>query len=160
MAAVQEGFPEELKSGFVAEYVRLKSGGLDGERCTSLRAVTAASFDARQRASPYSLTYLKNARCLKHDPAQQAHLDRRFFVGRLVVAADGATPEANAAAQKKTGGRQPLPRHLKRERIVRDLPNEEKHCKGCAQDPRLIGDKSSERYEYIPASLLWSKKPA
>jgi transposase len=34
------------------------------------------------------------------------------------------------------------------------LPNEEKHCKGCAQDLRLIGEETSERYEYIPASLL------
>jgi transposase len=67
---------------------------------------------------------------------------------------DGSAPGANAVAQKKTGGRQPLPRHLKRERIVRDLPNEEKHCKGCAQDLRLIGEETSERYEYIPASLL------
>jgi len=67
---------------------------------------------------------------------------------------DGATAGANPAAQKKTGGRQPLPRHLKRERIVRDLPNEEKHCQGCSQDLRLIGEETSERYEYIPASLL------
>ena len=69
---------------------------------------------------------------------------------------ENARPGAGAAApQKKSGGgRQALPRHLKRERIVRDLAAEEKHCPKCAQDLRLIGEETSERYEYIPASLV------
>src|SRR6266404_445398 len=67
---------------------------------------------------------------------------------------DAATPGAgDSAPKKKTGGRQPLPRHLKRERIVHDLAEEEKHCSGCQQDLRPIGEESSERYEYIPAQL-------
>jgi transposase len=61
--------------------------------------------------------------------------------------ADGTEP------RKKSGGRQPLPGHLKRERIVHDLPDEEKHCEACHQDLRPIGEESSERYEYIPAQL-------
>jgi transposase len=65
-----------------------------------------------------------------------------------------ANPGAGASAPKKrTGGRQPLPRHLKRERIVHDLAEEEKHCSDCQQDLRPIGEESSERYEYIPAQL-------
>jgi transposase len=55
--------------------------------------------------------------------------------------------------QKRTGGRQSLPRHLKRERIVHDLAEEEKHCPSCQQDLRPIGEESSERYEYIPAQV-------
>jgi transposase len=56
--------------------------------------------------------------------------------------------------KKKTGGgRQPLAKHLKRERIVHDLAEEEKHCSACRQDLRPIGEESSERYEYIPAQL-------
>lgn len=51
-------------------------------------------------------------------------------------------------------GRRPLPAHLKRERIEHDLAEEEKHCAECSQDLRLIGQESSERYEYIPAQLL------
>src|ERR1700682_5636963 len=39
-----------------------------------------------------------------------------------------ANPGAGASAPKKrTGGRQPLARHLKRERIVHDLAEKEKH---------------------------------
>jgi transposase len=64
-----------------------------------------------------------------------------------------APPNANPDQKKKRGGRQPLARHLKRERIVHDLADGEKHCACCAQDLRLIGEETSERYEYIPASL-------
>lgn len=67
---------------------------------------------------------------------------------------DDAKPGASPAERKKkAGGRQALPRHLKRERIVHDLPAEEKHCSSCRRDLRPIGEESSERYEYIPAQL-------
>jgi transposase len=71
---------------------------------------------------------------------------------------DDDDPNANPgasepASKKRAGGRQPLPRHLKRERIVHDLAEEEKHCSDCQQDLRPIGEESSERYEYIPAQL-------
>jgi transposase len=63
-------------------------------------------------------------------------------------------PGASATTpKKKSGGRQALPRHLKRERIVRDLGDEEKHCGQCEQDLRHIGEETCERYEYVPASL-------
>jgi len=67
---------------------------------------------------------------------------------------DAAGGGADAAAPKKrTGGRQPLPKHLQRERVVHDLADEEKHCATCQHDLRLIGEETSERYEYIPAQL-------
>ena len=67
---------------------------------------------------------------------------------------DDSKPEAGQAERKKrNGGRQPLPRHLKRERVLHDLPDTEKHCATCQQDLRPIGEESSERYEYIPAQL-------
>jgi transposase len=65
-------------------------------------------------------------------------------------AAPGA-PGSNSA--KRGGGRQPLPRHLKRERIVHDLTEAEKHCDSCKQDLRPIGEETSERYEYVPAQV-------
>ena len=56
-------------------------------------------------------------------------------------------------ANQRRGGRQPLARHLKRERIVHDLAESEKHCACCGKDLRQIAQEISERYEYIPASL-------
>ncbi len=55
---------------------------------------------------------------------------------------------------RKPRGRRPLPGHLKRERIVHDLHEEDKHCSTCEQDLRRIGEEVSERYEYIPAQML------
>ena len=66
---------------------------------------------------------------------------------------DNAGPGALQSPGRKTGGRQPLAPHLKRERIVHDLTEAEKHCSVCAQDLRPIGEETSERYEFIPASL-------
>jgi transposase len=66
---------------------------------------------------------------------------------------DGTAGASGSAPKKRTGGRQPLPRHLKRERIVHDLEDSEKHCAACQQDLRPIGEECSERYEYIPAQL-------
>jgi hypothetical protein len=54
---------------------------------------------------------------------------------------DDAAPGApGASPAKRGGGRQRLPRHLKRERIIHDLTEAEKHCNECQQDLRLIGE--------------------
>jgi transposase len=60
---------------------------------------------------------------------------------------------AGSGPKKRGGGRQALPRDLKRERIVHDLEDSEKHCNECNQDLRPIGEETSERYEYVPAQL-------
>lgn len=65
--------------------------------------------------------------------------------------ADAEKPEETQP--KKRSRRQPLARNLVRERIVHDLAEAEKHCEGCGKDLRLISQESSERYEYVPASL-------
>lgn len=70
----------------------------------------------------------------------------------LPPGADGGGSEGQQDSRPR--GRRPLPAHLKRERIEHDLAEEEKHCAECSQDLRLIGQESSERYEYIPAQLL------
>jgi transposase len=61
--------------------------------------------------------------------------------------------QSDQRLNRKRGGRQPLARHLVRERIVHDLAESEKHCHGCGKDLRLIAEETSERYEYIPASM-------
>ena len=61
--------------------------------------------------------------------------------------------KTEAPQTKKRVGRQPLARHLERERVVHDLAEAEKHCNGCGKDLRLIGEETSERYEFIPAVM-------
>ncbi len=69
---------------------------------------------------------------------------------------DDKDPPASAdgSTGAKPRGRSPLPAHLKRERIVHDLDEAEKHCNSCRQDLREFGEETSERYEYIPAQLI------
>jgi transposase len=67
---------------------------------------------------------------------------------------DQNPPAAADSTGAKPRGRRPLPGHLKRERIVHDLDEAEKHCSSCSQDLREFGEETSERYEYIPAQLI------
>jgi transposase len=70
---------------------------------------------------------------------------------------DDPPPSPGSGEDKGTGrprGRQPLAPHLKRERVEHDLSEAEKHCAECEQDLRLIGEETSERYEYIPARFV------
>lgn len=62
-------------------------------------------------------------------------------------------PKPAESQTKKRGGRQPLARHLVRERVVHDLAESEKHCDGCGKARRLLGEETSERYEFIPAVM-------
>ncbi len=82
-------------------------------------------------------------------------------VGDLPNGSDAGTspddkdpPASQGNTDSKPRGRRPLPAHLKRERIVHDLDEAEKHCAACAQDLREFGEETSERYEYIPAQLI------
>jgi transposase len=67
---------------------------------------------------------------------------------------DAPTSPAGNTEASQPRGRRPMPPHLKRERIVHDLAEGEKHCQVCAQDLRPIGEESSERYEFIPAQVI------
>jgi transposase len=86
--------------------------------------------------------------------AWQARQSEREAAAKCENSDDDDTPGVAGCGSKKTGGgRQPLPRHLKRERIVHDLADCEKHCAVCRQDLRPIGEQTSERYQYVPAQL-------
>ena len=62
-------------------------------------------------------------------------------------------PVTGGQSAGRSGGRRPLSKNLKRERVEHDLPESEKHCAECHQDLRAIGEEVSERYEYVPASV-------
>jgi len=110
-------------------------------------------LDARRNRKSEQLTTDQLALFAAAWEARQAQADTAEKPGGSdddapTAGAGGATPKKRAA------GRQPLPRHLKREHIVHDLADSEKHCSVCRQDLRSIGEECSERYEYIPAHLM------
>jgi transposase len=61
--------------------------------------------------------------------------------------------KAEKPQAKKRSGRRPLAQHLVRERVIHDLAESEKHCACCGKDRHLIGEETSERYEFIPAVM-------
>ena len=67
---------------------------------------------------------------------------------------DDSVSKANETPKGNPRGRRPIPGHLKRERIVHDLAEDQKSTATTAdEDLRRIGEEVSERYEYIPAQM-------
>lgn len=62
-----------------------------------------------------------------------------------------AVPAATATG--KGHGRRKLAPDLPRERVIHDLPEEEKPCPCCGTMRTLIGDETSEQIDYVPAQV-------
>jgi transposase len=86
----------------------------------------------------------------KIDPKQL-----RLFVDDLVREAVQEVAEAHEDPPERKStrrnGRRPLPEHLERERIVLDLPDEEKICPCCREAMDRIGEEVTEQVDYQPA---------
>jgi transposase len=133
MAQLDREFTERSKiETLLRELLDAKRNRKSEQLSADQLALFAAAWQARQAAAG---TPEDSADCEDDDDTDAS------------AGADGSAPK------KRAGGRQPLPRHLKRERILHDLTEAEKHCDACGQDLRPIGEDSSERYEYIPAQL-------
>lgn len=79
-----------------------------------------------------------------------------LFAAEIIKSGKDASAEKKASSRKPKGrghGRRRLPKSLKRDRVVFDLPEDEKRCKHCERMLKLIGEEISERLEYVPASL-------
>ena len=119
-------------------------------------AVTASGFDRGDGVAPFSAAPRLDVKCFTR---RRTRVAVRAAKAIDEPGADDLDDDVGAGAapkerpSQKRGGRQPLARHLKRERIVHDLTEAEKHCAGCGKDLRLIAEETSERYEYIPASM-------
>jgi transposase len=62
-------------------------------------------------------------------------------------------PAPPTPAKRNGHGRRKLPADLPRERIVHDLPDEEKPCPCCGTARTLIGEETSEQLDYVPAKV-------
>jgi transposase len=60
------------------------------------------------------------------------------------------------AAPKRPGkghGRRRLPSNLPREKVIHDLPEEEKPCPCCGKHRHIIGKQTHEQLDYVPAKV-------
>jgi transposase len=65
-----------------------------------------------------------------------------------------AEPKGDSPAPPPGHGRQTLPEHLPRERVVYDLTEAERLCPCCGQPRTCIGEQLSEQLDYRPASYF------
>jgi transposase len=108
-----------------------------GRRSEQITDEQLALFEAELKAQGVNVEELSKDKDSGNKPDDNDH-----------PGSTGRSPEANSR------GRRALPGHLKRERIVHDLAEAEKHCAVCEQDLREFGEETSERYEYTPAQLI------
>jgi len=64
-----------------------------------------------------------------------------------------AAQEQDSRTRRTGHGRRRLPADLPRERIVHDLPEDEKPCPCCGGMRTLIGEETSEQLDYVPAKV-------
>jgi transposase len=90
----------------------------------------------------------------KIDPRQMA------LFGELLkqIETQNPPPEPTPAptappADRKGHGRRKLAPDLPRERVIHDLPEEEKACPCCGTMRIVIGDETSEQLDYVPAQV-------
>jgi transposase len=94
---------------------------------------------------------------LRHrlDQALRLHFGRRSERSRPRRTRVPRSEEDEGPAESRPGhGRQPLPDHLPRERVVYDLTEADKLCPCCGQPRVCIGEQVSEQLDYRPASYF------
>lgn len=70
-----------------------------------------------------------------------------------IPAGDDADAPALLKRQGKGHGRRRLPSSLPREKVIHDLPEEEKPCPCCGKLRHIIGKETHEQLDYIPAKV-------
>ena len=67
--------------------------------------------------------------------------------------APASSDEAAPGGRRKGHGRRRLPSDLPREKVVHDLPEEEKPCPCCHRMRHIIGKETHEQLDYVPAKV-------
>jgi transposase len=91
------------------------------------------------------------------DPAQLLLFAQEILAQAEPEPAPAPDPEpAPAASAPKINGhgRKPLPASLPRQRVLHDVPPEQRTCPECGAERTCIGQEIREQLEFIPASLV------
>jgi len=68
-------------------------------------------------------------------------------------AEDDGEEQASPRRQRKGHGRRRLPSNLPREKVIHDLPEDEKPCPCCGKLRHIIGKQTHEQLDYVPAQV-------
>jgi len=121
---------------------------LNDQLATATRKITQMEHQLRQL-----IRRLYGRSAEKLDPAQKLLFAE--MLGQLAPQEPPAeaAPKAAAARPANGHGRRRLPADLARERIVHDLPDDEKPCPCCGTLREVIGEEVSEQLDYVPAKV-------
>ena len=130
----------------------------DVKRCHALIGELLGDLDAKERKLQRFLNMLTKLLRWRYGPKRERVDEHQLFLfaGAMVEEKRDIPPpqpDESAAKAPKGHGRGKLPEHLERRPVVFDLPPEQKQCPQCHKPLKQIGEETSERLEYIPASF-------
>lgn len=129
------------------------------EQCHAAMAEMAKELGAKDRRVKQLQHLVEELLRWRYGPRRERVDENQMFLFAAGILGTGkdtqdAPPETPPPKAKVTPhGRQRLPEHLPRERVVYDLPESELQCPQCQAALKPIGEEVSERLEYVPASL-------
>jgi len=90
----------------------------------------------------------------KMDPAQRLLFED--LIDKAIPqmpAEDGTDDQAPPSRQRKGHGRRRMPANLERQKVIHDLPEEQKPCPCCGNLRHIIGKQTHEQFDYVPAKV-------
>jgi transposase len=121
---------------------------------------TSAELAAKERELQRVQHWLEQLLRNRYGQKRERVDEHQLFMFAAQIASTGQEPppEPKAAAAEprpapQGHGRQPLPKSLKRRRVVYDVSEAERHCPQCHGELKHIGEDIREELEYVPASL-------
>jgi len=69
------------------------------------------------------------------------------------AASDVDDASSETSPKRKGHGRRRLPTNLEREKVIHDLPEDEKSCPCCGKLRHIIGKETHEQLDYVPAQV-------
>lgn len=129
------------------------------EQCHAIIAEMAKEMDAKDRRARQLQHLVEELLRWRYGPRGERVDENQLVLFAAEILGTGkdireTLSETPAPKPKVTPhGRQRLPDHLPRKRVVYDLPESERRCPQCQGELKPIGEEVSERLEFIPASL-------
>jgi transposase len=91
----------------------------------------------------------------KLDPRQRLLFEHLIdqAIPELPAAEADEEESASTSPRRKGHGRRRLPANLAREKVIHDLPEDEKPCPCCGKLRHIIGKQTHEQLDYVPAKV-------